>query len=314
MKLTSYILLSLIIFSIFNETAVSSQHKSKDIKSWNNADTTLDISKLRPELEKFVNNKNARIGIAVICNDDTIEVNGRREFPMLSVYKFPQSLYLADYIVENGIALTDTVNISANEILPNTWSPLRDKYGIKDIKLPLINLLIFSLQQSDNNACDIIFRLSGGPKATQKYMNMLGYDGIKIINTEKEMHSNNYLCYQNRATPLEIASLFNKFASEWRFKNKELQTVDSLIRNCATGKERLAYPFSNSNIKVAHKTGTGDINSQGRIIAVNDAGYVELSNGRTYSIAVFIADSGYSLEKTSSMIAEISEIVYKYFK
>lgn len=47
-------------------------------------------------------------------------------------------------------------------------------------------------------------------------------------------------------------------------------------------------------------------------MAMNDCGYVHLPDGHRYSIAVFIADSGYSLEATSQLIAWISAIMLRY--
>ncbi len=47
-------------------------------------------------------------------------------------------------------------------------------------------------------------------------------------------------------------------------------------------------------------------------MAVNDVGYVHLPDGRRYSIAVFIADSGYDMKTTEGFVADISAIVYKH--
>ncbi len=56
------------------------------------------ISSLQKELSEYVEGKDANIGLAVIIDrKDTIEVNGRKSFPMLSVYKFPIAVALGDY-------------------------------------------------------------------------------------------------------------------------------------------------------------------------------------------------------------------------
>ncbi len=47
-------------------------------------------------------------------------------------------------------------------------------------------------------------------------------------------------------------------------------------------------------------------------VAVNDVGYVHLPNGRHYSIAVFIENSGYDMEQTEDLISKISEIVFRH--
>ena len=63
---------------------------------------------------------------------------------------------------------------------------------------------------------------------------------------------------------------------------------------------------------MGHKTGTGDRNAQGRIIGLNDVGFVVLPGGRRYTIAVLVRDSAESDEATARIIADVSEAVYRY--
>ncbi len=44
-------------------------------------------SSLQSELENYISEKNCRIGVAVICGDDTVAVNGDEYFPMQNVIK-----------------------------------------------------------------------------------------------------------------------------------------------------------------------------------------------------------------------------------
>ncbi len=270
-------------------------------------------AQIEERLETYVTAQDARIGVAVIINGtDTVSVNGKRDFPMLSVYKFPQTLAVADYCSRHNISLTDSIRISADEMRADTWSPMRDKYGHNDVSLPLSEILAYSVQQSDNNACDVLFRLIGGPQVADSLMKKLGYDEIHILNTEDEIHADPYLCYANRATPLQMAALFDRFyRQDMQHDTPILEYVGDMMIHCATGNNRLPLPLMTTNAEIGHKTGTGDVNSQGRIIGVNDAGYIFLPNKQGYSIAVFIADSGYGMAETEKMIADISEIVFK---
>ena len=262
-------------------------------------------------LKAYIADKDARIGIAVIIDGkDTISVNGQRDFPMLSVYKFPQALNVADYCTRHGISISDSVQISAGEIKPDTWSPMRDRYGIRDLTLPISELLEYSLQKSDNNACDILFRLTGGTQAADSLMKTMGFNDIVIESTEEDMHEDIYLCYLNRSTPIEMARLFDSFYRlGMRYSSPVHDAIGSMMLSCNTGNGRLPAPLLPTNATIAHKTGTGDRNSQGRIIGVNDAGYVTLPNGHSYAIAVFVADSAYDMAETEKIIADISEIV-----
>ncbi|MDE7119244.1 MAG: class A beta-lactamase, partial [Muribaculaceae bacterium] len=255
----------------------------------------------------------ARIGVAVIVNGkDTVSVNGRRDFPMQSVYKFPQAIAVADYCQRTNLLPNDTVRIAAGELRADTWSPMRDRYGQTDLSLPLSEILAYSVQQSDNNACDVLFRLIGGPQAADSLMKRLGFNDIHILNTEAEMHADPYLCYANRATPVQMAALFDRFyRQEMCRESAVLESVGNMMMQCNTGANRLPLPLLPTNALIGHKTGTGDTNTQGRITAINDAGYVFMPDGQGYAIAVFIADSGHNMSETEKMIADISEIVFK---
>jgi len=274
------------------------------------------IRRLQNELTSFVEKKDARIGIAVIINGkDTVSVNGTKDFPMMSVFKFPQALAVADYCRKSGIGLTDSIFIKSGEMKENTWSPMRDKYGVCDLELPVSELLDYILQQSDNNACDILFRFIGGTSVADSLMKSLGYEDILITHTEDEMHRDPYLCYLNRTTPIEMARLFDQFyREEMRHDSPFHEFIAVSMMSCQTGLDRLLAPLMHTDAMIGHKTGTGDRNSQGRIMAVNDAGYIYLPDNTDYSIAVFIADSAYDMNETSKIIADISEIVFLSLK
>ena len=271
------------------------------------------VRKLQTDLNSYIVSKDARIGVAVIIDGkDTVSVNGTKDFPMMSVFKFPQSLAVADFCLKNSIDLTDSITIRADEIKEDTWSPMRDKYGVRNLKLPLSELLDYTLQQSDNNACDILFRFIGGTSVADSLMKSLGYNDILITHTEDEMHRDPYLCYLNRSTPIEMARLFDLFyRQEMRHDSPFHEYIARSMMSCQTGLDRLPAPLVSTDAMIGHKTGTGDRNSQGRIMAINDAGYIFMPNKTGYAIAVFVADSAYDMAETSKIIADISEIVFR---
>lgn len=267
-------------------------------------------SRLENELSAYISDKDARIGVAVITDSgDTISVNGNRDFPMFSVCKFPQAIAVADFCRRNDMTLSDSIHVHASELKEDTWSPLRDKYGTADIQMTLNDLLAYSLQQSDNNACDILFRITGGTVATDSIMKALGCYDINIAATEDDMHRDMYLSYLNRATPLDMARLLELFNKTLIHESPEYKSIADIMESCATGNDRLAKPLLPLKATIRHKTGTGFTNQQGRIMGINDAGYVIMPDGHSYSIAVFVADSAYGQPETSQIIADISAIV-----
>ncbi len=272
--------------------------------------------KVAAKLQSFVENKSADIGLCVIYDgQDTVRINADRPFPMASVYKFPQALYIAEFIRHNNMTLEDSCQILPSDMHPDTWSPMRDRFGTAGTVMSLADLLSYSLQQSDNNACDVLFRIAGGPTKVDEMLKELGYANINVRSTEDEMHKDTGLCRLNSSTPEEMARLMDFFNSVLRNSSAEHRFIAGQMENCETGRNRLVSPVSKfGNCVIGHKTGTGDMDKKGRITAINDAGYVNLADGHRYSIAVFIADSRYDMKDTEKLIADISEIAFEYYK
>ncbi len=269
---------------------------------------------LQKELSEYVRDKDANIGIAVIIDSkDTIEINGNKPFPMLSVYKFPIAVALGDYLRMSAVMIPDTITITKGNLKRETYSPMREKYEGQDtIQMPLNEIMAYALQQSDNNASDILLRIMGGADNAMLSLKRLGIEDVNVVSTEAEMHENPDLCYDNSATPIGMARLLDSFDQE--FNDTYTQKVKQLMETCETGQNRLAMPLTDTDAIIGHKTGTGFTLPDGRLMAINDVGYVHLPDGRCYSIAVFIENSGYDMQQTEAIIAKISEIVYTKVK
>lgn len=260
------------------------------------------------EIESYVSAFDARIGIAVITGKDTLSLHGGDQFPMMSVYKFPIAMAVAEHCRNNGLSTTDSITVTAADLHTDTYSPMLDKYaGTTATAISIHELLAYSLQQSDNNASDILLAFIGGADIADTYMKKLGIEGMTIKWTEDEMHIDNSRSYENSSSPLAMASLLDKFD---RLENDSISTcIKSLMENCATGTDRIPAPLSDSAIVVGHKTGTGFTLPSGRLMALNDAAYVHLPDGRNYTLVVFIADTSLDATTAAEVIAGISSIV-----
>lgn len=270
-------------------------------------------TQLETQLKEAIKGKKAEIGIAVIIDGkDTITVNNDIHYPLMSVFKFHQALALADYMGKQRQSLETRLPIKKSDLKPDTYSPLRDKYPQGGIEMSIADLLKYTLQQSDNNACDILFDYQGGPNAVNKYIHSLGIRECAIAGTETAMHEDLNLCYENWTTPLAAAELVEIFRKKPLFPNVYKDFIFQTMVECQTGQDRLAAPLLDKKVTVGHKTGTGDLNAKGQQIGCNDIGFVLLPGGRTYSIAVFVKDSEENNQANSKIIANISRIVYEY--
>ena len=86
-------------------------------------------------------------------------------------------------------------------------------------------LLKYTLHLSDNNACDILFRVFGGPAATDEYLRSMGLRDFAIEATEDDMHRNLADCYRNWTTPLEAVRLL-----EWLVSGKAARSIPGFHR------------------------------------------------------------------------------------
>lgn len=270
-------------------------------------------SPLETQLKKAIEGKKAEIGIAVIIDgQDTITVNNDIHYPMMSVFKFHQALALADYMHHQKQPLKTRLLIKKSDLKPDIYSPLRETYPQGGIEMSIADLLKYTLQQSDNNACDILFNYQGGPDAVNKYLHSLGIRECAVIHTENDMHENLEFCYQNWTTPLAAAKLLEIFRNENLFDKEYKNFIYQTMVECQIGQDRLIAPLLDKKVTMGHKTGTGDRNAKGQQIGCNDIGFILLPDGHAYSIAVFVKDSEADNRENSEIIAEISRIVYEY--
>ncbi|MBD5287596.1 MAG: serine hydrolase [Bacteroides sp.] len=301
-----------LILNFFIITSCSAKNKQLFSENLDSKSKGYNLVELETRLKSFISTKNCKIGVAVIVNSrDTVSVNGEIPFQMMSVFKFPLSLAIADRIDANGYSLKDSVEISAEELLEDTYSPMLGKYGKRNLRLPVAEIMDWALTQSDNNAADILIKRIGGVERLTSIMKILDFpENIKVGATEADMHRDQELSRLNTSTPLAMAELFDQFNVRMRNKSESFRTIASLIEQCKTGTDRLAVPFAHTSDTLGHKTGTGFDTDEGGLSALNDCGYVNLANGGHYSIAVLIEDTPADMKESSKIIAEISQMVY----
>lgn len=265
---------------------------------------------LRPALAELAQQERAAVGIAVLTDSgELIRCNDRRRYPLMSVFKFHVALALFDRMEREGIPLDSLIRIEASQLLPDTYSPLRDRYGSRETLLPLRELLRYSLSLSDNNACDILIGLAGGIDSVSGYLRRIGARGCALSQTEEDMHRDIRNSRKNRSRPSATVRLLHRAFEGSLLRPDHRDFLRECLIATATGPDKLKGMLPEWCV-VAHKTGSSDRTPQGIKIADNDAGVVLLPDGRRYYIAVFIRDSGESDARNAALIARIARTVY----
>lgn len=267
---------------------------------------------LRLDIEKIIDGKQATVGVALMLDGrDSLTINNQHHYPMQSVYKFHLALAVLDYMHKNDLSLEKKIFVKKSDLLPDTYSPLRDKHPNGEFEISIGELLKYTVSQSDNNTCDILFRLVGGPNYVNRYIKSLGIGNISIIATEEEMHKGWDIQFLNWSTPYAAIRLLEKFKHEDILPTEYESFLWRALADTSTGSNKIKGLLPAGTI-VGHKTGISGRNAEGVRAADNDIGVVTLPNGRYYSIAVFVAASKENDDTNARIIAEISKTVYDY--
>lgn len=236
-------------------------------------------------------------GACIMQNGSIVGINEDKPFAMHSVMKFPQALYVADYLSRKGLDLDDTIVVDKADLMQDTWSPMLKRFECKTT-FSYGELLELSLGQSDNNASELLFKFCGKPKAVEKYMRKLGFHDIHVRMTEEQMHKNPAKAIENSSTPTEMVRLFEWFHHH-KDDNQYLTFIWKAMADCSTGLKRIPAAIP-ADVRIVHKTGTGFPSAEG-VQDMNDAGIILMPDGNHVLIAVFTTHS-----PSEAVIADIA--------
>lgn len=267
---------------------------------------------LKDSIMAIIDGKQATVGVALIVDGkDTLTINNDIHYPMQSVYKFHLALAILDHMSFHQMPLEVPIYVKKSDLLPNTHSPLRDDFPDGEMQMPVSEVLKYTVSKSDNNGCDILFRLLGGPEKVDRYVKSLGIKNVSIVATEEEMHSAWEVQFWNWTTPLATVELLEKFKSGNILPLSYRDFLWEKMVETSTGANKIKALLPEETI-VAHKTGSSFRNEEGIKAAENDIAIVQLPDGRYYSLAVFVHNSKESDEVNCSIIADISKAVYDH--
>ena len=67
-------------------------------------------------------------GACIMRDGSFVGINENERFAMHSVMKFPQALYVADYLSRKGLDLDDTIVVEKADLMQDTWSPMLKQF------------------------------------------------------------------------------------------------------------------------------------------------------------------------------------------
>ncbi|HMS39098.1 MAG TPA: class A beta-lactamase, subclass A2 [Pyrinomonadaceae bacterium] len=271
---------------------------------------------LRQKIEQIISVKKATVGVSIIGNNgkDEISINGKKHFPMQSVFKFHIGLFMLSEIDKGKFSLDQKIEIAKKDLLPDLYSPIRDEYP-NGATLTVAEILEYTISQSDNVGCEVLLRLLGGASAVENYFVRNNFKEISIKFNEEQQQANWDLQFQNWTTPKAANKVLEAFYANKKklLSQKSYDFLWKTMRETGTGVNRIKGQLPENTV-VAHKTGSSGVNKQSGITAaVNDIGIVFLPNGQHFFISIFITDSKEDASTNEKIIADIAKASWDYF-
>lgn len=276
---------------------------------------TQRVNPLNREMENYLKGKEAKVGVVVTDSVGNVVawINGNTPFPMQSVFKFHIAMVMLAEIDQGRFTIDQKVKIKRSDLKTKTWSPIRDQYP-KGTTLTIGEIIEYTVTLSDNNGCDLLLKLLGGPEVVEQFFVSRGYPNFSVKINEAQMHKSWEAQFRNWITPAESNRILIDF---YHNKGPILTSTSRLfllqtLFKTETGLNRLKGKLPEGAI-VAHKTGSSGTNYKGVTAAANDIGIVILPDQTPFFISVFVSQSTENEKVNDAIIADLCVIAWDYF-
>lgn len=263
------------------------------------------LGPLRSTIDSIISAHEGKVGVGLIAGRDTLAIGDSLRLPLMSVFK----LHIAIAVLDKGLSPDSVVEMAASDLHPDTWSPLRDSTGIRDISIPVGRLLYYSVCRSDNNACDKLIELAGGIDKVDSCARRLTDKPFELGVTEHSMFMDHSLTYRNWSSPLALCEIMEAVYSGRALRPAETQYLTGLLSDSSTGREKIAGGVPEEAF-LGHKSGLSFRTPEGIRMTSADVAAIRLRDGRTAYLSIVVKDTPETDEETARLFKEIAKAVY----
>ena len=297
------------------------------------------------ELRALGEGFDGKAGIAIrdVQTGWTADFNGDGLFPQQSVSKLWVALATFEDIDRGHGALDNQVLIQKKD-LSVFHQPLRAKVDHDGYVATVDELLTLALAKSDNAAVDILMRRAGGGEAVQQVIDDKKLGAIRAGTEQRLLQSkiagmnwrpeyaidwgfqyaraelpddyrkarlDAYVADpDDGASPVAIVEALARLKKGQLLSPASTQRMLAIMSDTDTGRSRLRAGVP-EGWTVAHKTGTGqELNA--RVTGWNDVGLLTAPGGRTYAVAVMIAETTAPGGARNALFQNVARMVVKF--
>jgi len=228
--------------------------------------------------------------------------------PMQSTFKLPLAIAVFQQVEAGKLTLDQPIPFLTSDLYKGSYSPLQDAHPAAGVDVPLHELIRLSASLSDNIATDILLRTIGGPNVVQRSMDTLGVPGIHVIHSERQLHDDESLQYQDSAEPTAMVTLLRIFADHSPLNPEHTVLLNQWMTETPSAPHRIKGLLPAGTV-VTHKTGTSGLD-HGFYPATNDVGLITLPNGQRLALAIFVTNAHADDTTDEAVIARIAKAIY----
>ncbi len=260
-------------------------------------------SNLTSKILNDLSSKQLTLGVYVYnsVKGEICSINSDLAFPMQSVYKLPIAIAFLHQVDKGIFSLSDSIKITATSLLPNTWSPYRERFP-QGGNISVYEYIQYVVALSDNNLCDLMINDAGGIDTINSFLLSKGINDIHIKNYERELKASWDAQFSNTATPLSTVNLLNMLWKGKLIKTDSRDVLWSIMKNTQTGSARNEL---DSNVIIGYKTGFSGKSTKGITAANNCVGSIICDDGSITHFAIFISNSSENEPYNYSLISHI---------
>ncbi len=262
--------------------------------------TSCDWPELQHQLHVATQDLRATVGVCIAVGDTLLTLNDTVHYPLMSVFKLHVAAATFAEMQRRGDSLSSSFTITATDLCPDTYSPLRDSLP-QGGRLTMSTLLYYMLALSDNNACNWLIGYAGGISQVQSYLHdTLGITDCALSESETTMRTDVMRCYNNWATPSSVVSLLRLLLEDTMLTDEHRNFLLHTLESSTTGRDKLRAGLP-PTVPLAHKTGHSPRLENGIRIAEADAGCFLLPDSTPCYLAVLVCNS-YEDDTTNAAI------------
>lgn len=298
----------------------------------------------RPNPSALFNHMNGKvpqrpdIGWAVLTlkHGGTAGQNPTRGYLMQSVFKLWLAAAWLGRVDQGEAKLDDVIRITRAD-LGYYHEPIAKKVGPNGYDASLLELIRYSVIESDNPSAEVLLMRLGGPKALTGWLKSKGVEGIRVDRGERALHvaaaeiDNATGAKQNQlvdvfvggtldgstldgATPGGTVDALADLRRGKLLSAENTQLLISIMGETVTGANRVKAGLE-PGWTWAHKTGTGGrANGQTRTLGVGDIGLLTAPDGEVYALAMFVGGAAEPMPVQEGWFAELGRGVIAQWK